>query len=105
MTANFGNTLNKSMALQEPVDFVGQFWSNAFRSRDLANACPPEPIHGPDPLQQQTFPILAHARAIGENAFLGSFFQEQLVICVSEPMRLIADALKQPQRRRIHWKL
>ena len=42
--------------------------------------------------------------AIVENAFFDSFFHEQLVICVGEPMRLIADALKQSQGRRIHWK-
>jgi hypothetical protein len=41
---------DKSMALQEPVDFVGQFWSDAFRSRDLVNACPAKAIHGPEPL-------------------------------------------------------
>ena len=54
--------------------------------------------------EQQVFPVLTHARAIVENAFFDSFFHEQLMICVGEPMCFIADALKQSQGRRIHWK-
>src|SRR5437667_2047228 len=50
------------------------------------------------------FPVLAHTRAIIENAFFDAFFHEQLVIGVCEPMCLVADALKQTQRTGIHWK-
>jgi hypothetical protein len=32
------------------------------------------------------------------------FLHEQLVIRVGKPMRLVSNALKQSQGRRIHWK-
>ncbi len=92
------------MPLQKAVNFFGQFSANAFRSCDLINGRLAEAIHRAEPLQQQIFPVLTHAWTIVENAFFNSFFHEQLMICVSEPMRLIADALKQSQGRRIHWK-
>jgi hypothetical protein len=92
------------MPLQKHVNFFRQFSANAFRSCDLVNSCAAEPIHGPEPSQQQIFPVLAHSGAIVENAFFDSFFHEQLMICVGEPMRLVSNALKQSQRRRIHWK-
>ena len=92
------------MPLQKQVHIFRQLPANAFRSCDLLNGRLAEAIHGAEPLQQQIFPVLAHAWTIVENAFFDSFFHEQLVICVSEPMRLIADALKQSQGRRIHWK-
>ncbi len=92
------------MPLQKEVHFFRQLSANAFRGRDLVNARLAETIHGPEPLQQQTFTILTHARTIVENAFFDSFFHEQLVIRVGEPMRFVSDALKQTQRRRIHRK-
>jgi hypothetical protein len=92
------------MPLQKAVHFLGQLSANTFRGCDLLDACPAEPTHGAEPLQQQTFPILAHALAIIENAFFDPFFHEQLVICIGKPMRLVSNALKQSQRRRIHWK-
>ena len=58
----------------------------------------------PNRCSNKTFPILTHARAIVENAFFDSFFHEQLVIRVGKPMRLVSNALKQTQGRRIHWK-
>ena len=85
------------MPLQKPVHFFRQLSANAFRGRDLLDACLAQTIHGPELPQQQIFPVLTHARAIVENAFSDSFFHEQLVISVGEPMRLIADALKQSQ--------
>ena len=93
------------MPLQKQVHFFRQFSTNSFRCRDLVNSCLSEPIHGAEPPQQQTFPVLAHTGAIVQNAFFDPFFHEQLMICVSEPMRLIADALEQTQGRGIHWKL
>jgi hypothetical protein len=50
MTANFGDTSDKSMPLQKAVNFFGQLWANAFRKCDFLNACPAEPIHGAEPL-------------------------------------------------------
>ena len=92
------------MPLQKQVHFFRQLSANAFSSRDLVNACPAEPIHGPEPLKQQTFPILTHARAIVENAFFDSLFHQQLVVRVGEPMCFVSNALEQSQRRGIHWK-
>jgi hypothetical protein len=103
MTANFGDTADKSMPLQKQVHFLRQLLANAFRGCDLFNASLAEAIHGAEPPQQQIFPVLAHSGAIVENAFFDPFFHEQLMIRIGEPMRLVADALKQSQGRRIHW--
>ena len=92
------------MPLQKQVHIFRQLSANAFRSCDLLNSCLAEAIHGAEPLQQQIFPVLAHPGAIVENAFFDSFFHEQLMICIGKPVRLITDALKQSQGRRIHWK-
>jgi hypothetical protein len=98
------NMTDSSMVLQKAVNVFRQLSANAFRGRDLFNGCLPQAIHGAEPPQQQIFPVLAYPETIVENTFLDPFFHEQLMICVSEPMRLIADALKQSQGRRIHWK-
>ena len=82
------------MPLQKEVHFFRQLSANAFRGRDLVNARLAETIHGPEPLQQQTFTILTHARTIVENAFFDSFFHQQLMIRIGKAMRLIANALK-----------
>ena len=93
------------MPLQKQVNFFRQFSANASRSCDLLDARAAEPIHGTEPLQQKIFPILAHPGTIVEYAFFDTFFHEQLMICVSEPMGFIADSLKQSQGRGIYWKL
>jgi len=85
------------MPLQKQVHFFRQLSANAVCSRDLFNACLAQPIHRTEPPQQQILSVLADAWAIVENAFFDAFFHEQLVICVSESMRLIANALKQSQ--------
>ena len=59
----------------------------------------------PNLSQQQILAVLAHARAIVKNAFSDPFFHEQLVICVGEAMRLVANALEQTQGAGVHWKL
>jgi hypothetical protein len=46
MTANFGDTADKSMPLQKQVHIFRQFPANAFRSRDLFNCCLAEAIYG-----------------------------------------------------------
>src|SRR5919197_864293 len=100
MTANFGNAADKSMPLQKQVHVFRQFSANAFGSCDLLNASSAEPIHRPEPSEQQAFSILTHASAIVENAFFDAFFHEQLVIRVSKPMCFVSNPLKQTQGRR-----
>jgi hypothetical protein len=46
MTANFGDTADKSMPLQKAVHIFRQLSANAFRSSDLLHARPAETIHG-----------------------------------------------------------
>ncbi len=86
------------------MHFFGQLPANAFGGRNLFNACFPEAIHRAEPAQQQILPVLANSGAIIEDAFLDSFFHEQLMIRVGKPMCFIADALKQTQGGGIHWK-
>ena len=86
------------MPLQKPVHIFRQLSADPFGSCDLFDGCFAQAIHRTEPLQQQIFPVLTHARTIVENAFADSFFHQQLVIGVGEPMRFIADALKQTQR-------
>src|SRR5262245_49689698 len=52
MTANLGDTADKSMPPQKQVNFFRQFSANPFRSCDLLDARAAEPIHGPEPPQQ-----------------------------------------------------
>jgi hypothetical protein len=92
------------MALQESMHLVCQLSANPFRRSDLLNACFAETTHRAKSPQQQIFPVLAHTGAIIENAFFDPFFHEQLMVRICETMRLIANSLKQSQRRRIHWK-
>ena len=82
------------MPLQKPMHFFGQFSADTFGGRDLIHARPAKAIHRAEPPQQQVFPVLAHAEAIVENAFFDSLFHEQLMICIGEPVCLIADALE-----------
>ena len=92
------------MPLQKEVYFFRQLSANAFRGGNLLHAYFPKPTDRSKPVQQQIFPVLAHTRAIIENTFFDALFHQQLVVRVGEPMGLIANALKQPQCRRIHWK-
>jgi hypothetical protein len=46
MTANFGDTADKSMPLQKAVHVLRQLSANAFRGGDVLYACPAETIHG-----------------------------------------------------------
>ena len=82
------------MALQKPMHSFGQFSANAVRGRDRVHADPAKAIDRAEPPQQQVFAVLADARAIVENAFFDSLLHEQLMICVGEPVCLIADALE-----------
>ena len=90
------------MALQESVQVFGQLVANPFRGGNVLNAGFAQTTDRSKSPQQQIFSVLAYTRAIIENAFFDAFFHEQLVIRVGEPMGLIANALKQSQRRRIH---
>ena len=91
------------MALQESVHVFGQPTTNALRRSNLFNGRFPKATHGSKSPQQQIFPVLAYTGAIIENAFFDAFFHEQLMIRIGEPMGLVTNALKQTQRRRIHW--
>ncbi len=82
------------MPLQKSMHFFGQFSANAFGGRDLIHARPAKAIHRAEPPQQQILPVLAHTRAIVENAFFDSLFHQQLMIRIGKAMRLIANALK-----------
>src|SRR5437016_11657477 len=104
MSGVLRKSVDKSMALQKSVHFFGQFSANPFSRNNLLNTCLPETIHRPKSPQQQILPVLAYTRAIIENALFDAFLHEQLVVRVREPMGLVANALKQPQSRRIHWK-
>jgi len=46
ITANFGDTADKSMPLQKAMNFLRQFSANAFRGCDLVDTCPAEAIYG-----------------------------------------------------------
>ena len=98
------NMTDSSTPLQKQMHVFRQFSTDPFCSCDLLDACVAEAIHRTEPPQQQIFPVLTHPRTIVENALLDTLFHEQLMICVSESMRFIPDALKQSQGRGIHWK-
>src|SRR5437762_10481943 len=95
---------DKSMLLQKSVHFFGQLSANPLSGGNLLDACFAETVHRSESPQQQIFPVLAYTGAIVEDTFFDPLFHEQLMVGVGKPMRLIADALKQPQSRRIHWK-
>src|SRR5438552_19205600 len=86
------------MASQEAMDFFRQLSSNSFGGRNLLHARLAQTINGTKLAQQQIFPVLTHARAIIENAFTDAFFHEQLMVGVSETVRLVETSLEQSQR-------
>src|SRR6185369_5087796 len=88
------NMTDSSTPLQKQMHVFRQFSTDPFCSCDLLDACVAEAIHGTEPPQQQIFPVLTHPRTIVENALLDTLFHEQLMICVSESMRFIPNALK-----------
>jgi hypothetical protein len=51
MTANFGNSADKSMLPQKSMHFFGQFSADAFGGRDLIHARPAKAIHRAEPPQ------------------------------------------------------
>ena len=86
------------MALQEAMHFSGQFRSDPFGRRNLLDARFAQAIDRTEFSQEQTFPVLTHARAIVENTFVDSFLEQKLMISVRETMRFVSDSLKQVQR-------
>src|SRR5207247_10317307 len=99
--ASFKST-DKSMSLQELMHFFGQLSANPFRGTNFLHRRSAQPIHRAEPPQQQILAILTHAGAIIKNAFADSLFHEQLMICVGEAMRLVANTLQQPQGAGVH---
>src|SRR4029453_6189291 len=88
---------NKSMPLQKLMHFFGQLSANPFRGSDFFNRRSAQAIHRAKPSQQQILAVLTHTGAIIKNAFADSLFHEQLMICVSEAMRLAANTLEHPK--------
>ena len=93
------------MSLQELMHVFGQLSANPFRGSDFVHRRSAQAIHRAEPSQQQILAVLTDAGAIIKNAFANSLFHEQLMICVGEAMRLVANALEQPQGAGVHWKL
>mgnify|MGYP003694154347 CR=1 FL=1 len=83
----------------------GQLSTYSFRGGDFVDAWPYVGDSPSRTSQQQILAVLTHAGAIVKNAFADPFFHEQLVICVGEAMRLVANALEQSQGAGVHWKL
>ena len=93
------------MLLQELMYFFGQLSADTFGGSDFVHRRLTQSIHRAELSQQQILAVLTHAGAIVKNAFADPFFHEQLMICVGEAMRLVANALEQSQSAGIHWKL
>ena len=86
------------MPLQKAVHFFGQFWPDPFGSSYLLNARFAQTIDRPKSSQEQTVPVLTHARAIVQNAFVDPLLEQELMVSVRETMRFVPDSLKQMQR-------
>jgi hypothetical protein len=86
------------------MNFLRQFRPDPFRGCDLFDARLSQAVHGAEFPQEQILPVLAHARAIVENAFADAFFHEQLVVGVREPVGLVANSLEQSQRAGVRRK-
>ena len=86
------------MASQEAMDFFRQLSSNSFGGRNLLHAGLAQTINRTKLAQQQIFPVLAHARAIIENAFADPLFHQELVIGIRKAVRFVANPLQQTQR-------
>jgi hypothetical protein len=93
------------MVLQKPVHIFSQLTPNSFRRRDLCRAGFAQPIHRAKFPEKQTFPILAHAGAIIQNALGYATFHQELMVSVRKTVRLIANALEQSQCTGFMWDL
>ena len=93
------------MPLQEAMHFFRKLSANAFRGGNFLYRRFAQTFHGAELSQQQIFPVLAHPRAIIENALADALFHEQLMIRVGKPMGFVTDSLEQAQSAGIHWKL
>ena len=89
------------MPLEKAVNFLGQLRANSFRRRNLFDGRFPQPVHGTKFSQQQVLPVLAHARAIVEDAFADAFLHQELVIRVGKAVGFVANALQQTQCARV----
>ncbi len=102
--ASFKST-DQSMLLQELMHFFGQLSADTFRGGNFIHRGLTQAIHRAELSQQQILAVLTYPGAIVKNAFANPFFHEQLVICVGEAVRLVANALKQTQGAGVHRKL
>ena len=85
------------MSLQKAMHFFGQFWSDAFGSRDLLDTRFAQTFDRTKLSQKQVFSVLTYTRAIVEDAFVDSFLHQQLMIGIGKTMRFVPDPLKQSQ--------
>src|SRR6267142_2029626 len=72
------------MSLQKAVEILSQFWTDAFRRRDLFHGGFPKAIDGAESTQKQVLTALTYARAIIENAFADALLHQELVVGVGE---------------------
>jgi hypothetical protein len=84
--------------LQKSMDVLGQLRSDPLGRGNLFHARAAQPFYRAKLSQQQILAVLTHARAVIEDTFFNSLPQQQPVIGVREPMRLVANALQQMQR-------
>ena len=82
------------------MHFFREFSPNSFSGGNLLDAGFPQTIDRAKFSQKQIFPVLTHARAIIENAFVDAFFHEQLMIGIGKAVRFVADSLEQIAARR-----
>src|SRR5205807_6543009 len=87
-----------SMSLQKAMHFFGQFWSDAFGSRDLLDARFAQAIDRTKFSKEQVFRVLAYARTIVQDAFVDPLLEQKLVISIGEAMRFVSNSLEQMQR-------
>src|SRR5687767_11493768 len=86
------------MPFEEPVDVLGELWTDSLRGGDLLHGGLPQPIYRTEFSQQQIFPVLTHAWTIIEDAFADALLHQELMIGIRETVRFVANPLEQAQR-------
>src|SRR4051812_27433068 len=79
-------------------DLLRQSRTDALHAGDLLGRGALEPRDGAEVRQELLFARLRDAGAVVEQALGDATFHEELMVAVGKPMRLVADALEQPQR-------
>ena len=84
------------MPLEEAVHFFRQLLAYPFGRCNFFDARFAQSLNRTKFSQQEILPVLAHTRAIIENAFPDSFFHQELMIGVGKTMGFIPNPLQQP---------